>query len=33
LTHEARQQQEAEVMGDLLHTEYDEARLVRQAQG
>jgi hypothetical protein len=32
LTHEARQQQEAEVMGDLLATERDESALVRTAQ-
>jgi hypothetical protein len=32
LTHEARQKAEAEVMGDLLAVEYDEAALVWQAQ-
>jgi hypothetical protein len=32
LTHEARQKAEAEVMADLLHTEYDESALVWQAQ-
>ena len=32
LTHEARQQREAEVMGDLLAVERDEAALVWQAQ-
>jgi hypothetical protein len=32
LSHEARQQQEAEVMGDLLAVERDESALVWQAQ-
>ena len=31
LTHEARRQREAEVMGDLLAVEYDEAALVWRA--